>query len=78
MRLRTKLGVVVVLFLAVAFALASQATAQAKPMLAADELQQNEPPSTGLPAVDNQAPAVRFVMFWANGCPHHCAEINTT
>lgn len=70
MRLRTKLGVLVVLFLAVAFALASQATAQAKPMLAADELQQNEPPSTGLSIQNPQSPAVRIVMFWADGCPH--------
>ena len=67
---RTKLGVLVVIFLAVAFALAPQATAQAKPTPPAAELQQSESPSTGLPAVDAQAPAVRIVMFWANGCPH--------
>ena len=70
MRLRTKLGVLVVLFLAVAFALAPQATAQAKPTRAADELQQNESSSTGLSIQDPQSPAVRIVMFWADGCPH--------
>lgn len=39
-------------------------------MLAADELQQNEPPSTGLSIQNPQSPAVRIVMFWADGCPH--------
>lgn len=70
MRSRTKLIVPVVLVLAVASAFTLRATAQAKPTPPAAELQQSGAPSTGLPAVDAQAPAVRIVMFWANGCPH--------
>jgi thiol-disulfide isomerase/thioredoxin len=59
-----------VLLLALAFVLAPQATAQARPTPPVAELQQSESPSTKLPAVDPQLPAVRIVMFWANGCPH--------